>query len=29
MSWLGLALMWIAAAYFLARMPRKLDLREV
>ena len=24
MSWLGLGLLWVAAAYFLARMPRAL-----
>ena len=27
MSWLGLGLLWISAAYFLARMPLKLELR--
>lgn len=27
MAWLGLGLLWISAAYFLARMPPKLELR--
>jgi uncharacterized protein len=27
MSWLGLGLLWVAAAYFLAKMPRALTLR--
>jgi uncharacterized protein len=27
MAWLGLGLLWISAAYFLARMPRQLELR--
>lgn len=27
-AWLGLGVLWISAAYFLARMPAKLELRE-
>ena len=29
MSWLGLGLLWVAAAYFLAKMPRALTIDEV
>jgi hypothetical protein len=29
MSWLGLGLLWVAAAYFLATMPRALTLDEL
>jgi hypothetical protein len=28
MAWFGFGLLWILAAYFLARMPTTLELRE-